>query len=108
MSPAYYVPPPLFPSPTHRGWIQISSLEYDPIDRDTLIINQSNKQSAPSFPEFLGPILEFLQTLFAHAGANVDQARLEICELDGPDLVHGHVQQSFAQAAERAHRRVFC
>ena len=53
------------------------------------------------------PVLELLKPLFAYAWANVDQARLEVLELDRPNLFCRHEQQRLAKTPQRTHGSVF-
>ena len=59
--------------------------------------------STTPLPELRGPCLELLQPGLADAGPDVDEAGLEVVGVDGPDLVHGRVQEGFAEVAEWAH-----
>lgn len=65
------------------------------------------KKSTPSLPKILRPFLIRLQSLLTNTRSNSVQTRLEICEPDRPDLVHGRVQEGFAEVAQGAHGGVF-
>lgn len=49
-------------------------------------------QSSASLTKLLRPIVEFLQTFFAHTGPDVYQTGLEVFESNGSDLIRRHVQ----------------
>lgn len=63
--------------------------------------------SPTPFPKLPRPLLKLPEALLTDTGSYIDQTSLEILKLDRADLVHGHVEQGLAQAAERTHGRVF-
>lgn len=72
------------------------------------ILRASRPTSSTSpLAEIPSPVLKLLEAVFADAGPDVDQAALKVLELNRPDLAAGHVEQALAQAAQRAHGRIF-
>ena len=67
----------------------------------------STSCSTSAFTKVASPILKSLETLFTHAGTDVDETGLEVFKEDGSDLVDGGVEEGFAEVAEGPHGGVF-
>lgn len=64
-----------------------------------IIISGPRSKLTTPLAKLPGPIVKFFEALFTDTRSDVDQTGFKVCELNGSDLVHGHVKESLAQRA---------